>query len=357
MLGSIFRIRPYLVGLDIGSSYIKVLELTRGRKGLLLGKIGCVRLNPEYIVEKDIIDSREVAREIRSLFAEIKPSRREAAISVSGSKVMTRLFEVPFMPEQNIPSYIKENFASAFPFKLDDVYLDFAALRLNERGLAQVEISAAAAKREFVDEYVRVVELAGLKVRTVDLDALALYNAFQHSQGPDFDGQAIVVHTGHSRTLVIVADKAGPLTVQDFPLGGKGVIERIQLATGTGPIEAADMLEAPGLPTEQALGALETFIGELFEALEFTLGREGFRLTDPGTPVYLSGGLACLEPFRQAFQLRTPARILALNPFARIGVQKDKFDLGEIKERAPLFSVAFGLGLHEIKEVLARIRA
>jgi len=67
MLGSILRVRPYLVGLDIGSSYIKVLELTRERKGLLLGKIGCVRLNPECIVEKEIIDSREVAREIRSL--------------------------------------------------------------------------------------------------------------------------------------------------------------------------------------------------------------------------------------------------------------------------------------------------
>lgn len=357
MLAGMLGKHPFLIGLDIGSSYLKVLELARVRKGLFLSKIGCVRLNPECIVEKDIIDSREVSREIRSLFAEIKPSHKEAAISVSGSKVMTRLFEVPFMPEQDIPSYIKENFASAFPFKLDDVYLDFAALRLNERGLAQVEISAAVAKRELVDEYVRVVELAGLKVRTVDLDALALYNAFQHSQGPDFDRHAIVVHTGHSRTLVVVVDKEGPLSVQDFPLGGKGLIERIQLATGTGPNEAADMLEAPGPLAEQAQDALEAFLGELFEALEFTLGREGFRLTDPGTPLYLSGGLACLAYFREAFQRRTPARIFVLNPFAKVGIQKDKFDVGGLRERAPLFSVAFGLALHEAKEVFEKIRA
>lgn len=344
-----------MVGLDIGSSYIKLLELSRAGKGVALSKIGCVRLDPESIVEKDIVDSWGVSKEIKALFSDIKPSKKEVAIAVSGSSVMIRFFEIPFMPEKDIPSYIQENYSEAFPFKLDDVYLDFSTLKLGERGLAQLEIVATAAKRALVDEYVRVLEQAGLRPRLVDLDALALYNAFQFSHQADFETHAIVINAGHSRTIALVVNQDGPLVVQDIPLGGKGIIERIQLSTGLGVAEATDMLESPKPLGGSSLESIESFLEELFDSLNFTLGREGFLLTDPSIPVYLSGGLACLEAFHKSFQSRTPTSVRRMNPFSKLVIPKERFDIDELKQMAPLFGIPLGLALHEEKELLPRV--
>jgi type IV pilus assembly protein PilM len=354
-LGKFLGKNPYLVGLDIGSCYIKILELSRAENGVALSKIGCVHLSPESIVEKDIIDFWEVSKEIKALHAIIKPSKKELAIAVSGSSVLIHFFKIPFMPEKDIPAYILENYSGAFPFKLDEVYLDFSTLKLGERGLAQVEITAAAAKRSLVDEYVRVLEQAGLKPRLVDLDALALYNAFQFSHGTDFKTHAIVINAGHSRTITLVVNQDGPLIVQDIPLGAKGVIERIQLSTGLGVAEAIDMLKDQKPLSNLSLQAIESFLDKLFDSLTFTLGREGFLLTDPTVPVYLSGGLVCLEEFCESFQRRTPANVTKMNPFAKLIIPKGRFDIAELKQRAPLFSIALGLALHEEKELLPRV--
>lgn len=354
-LGRFLRKSPYLVGLDIGSSYIKVLELSRTKKGVALSKIGCVRLNPESIVEKDIVDFAEVAKEVKALYADIKPSKKEVAIAVSGSSVLIRFFEIPFMPENDIPAYIQENYAGSFPLKLDEVYLDFSTLKLGERGLAQIEIAAAAAKRPLVDEYVRVAEQAGLKPRVVDLDALALYNAFQFSHGTDFKNHAVIINTGYSRSIALVVNQDGPVIVQDIPLGAKGIIERIQLSSGLGVIEATEVLEGPKSSSNPSTQAIESFLDELFESLTFTLGREGFLLTDPTAPIYLSGGLACLGAFRESFQRRTPTKVFRINPFARLEIPKGGFDTSELKQTAPLFCIALGLALHEEKEILSRV--
>jgi len=168
-----------IVGLDVGSSSIKAVELKKGRNGIEVAHLGLEALAPDIVVDSMIVDSGTVSSAISKLFAENSIKTKNVATAVSGHSVIVKKISLPAMSDAELSDTIEKEAAQHIPFDLADVNLDYQILSEDE-GQPQMDVLLVAVKKDKILNYTNVLSMAGKTPAIVDIDALALQNCYEY---------------------------------------------------------------------------------------------------------------------------------------------------------------------------------
>lgn len=161
-----------LVGVDIGSSSIKVCQLKEGRRGSTLFRLGFLPLPPQTIVDGQIMDAGNVTEALARVFRDARIKQKEIALSVSGQSVIIRKITVPMMTAEELAEQIQWEAEQHIPFDIKDVQIDYQVLRRRPE-VSQMDLLLVAAKRDQINDYAQLARDAKLRPIVCDIDAPA----------------------------------------------------------------------------------------------------------------------------------------------------------------------------------------
>ena len=221
--------KPSIVGLDIGSSSVKAVELgLKGRdKGFELKKLGIAPLPPEAIVQGAFLSSSAIADSIREAIENGAITTKEVAIAVSGHSVIVKKVSLAAQSHEELEDTIQWEAEQYIPFDVNEVHLDFQILDTSE-GEGQMDVLLVAAKRDLVDDYVQVITEAGLIPSCIDVAAFAVENAYEMNYGGTSDESVALVNVGAQVVNINVTHQGVPAFTRDITTGGNQYTEEIE---------------------------------------------------------------------------------------------------------------------------------
>lgn len=356
--------KNHLVGLDIGSHSIKLAEIEDGKRGRVLKNFGVIGLPPEAIVEGAVKEMEIVSSAIKNLFKNLKIKNKNVAAAISGYSVIVKKIAVGKRAESELESTIHDEAEQYIPFDINDVNLDYDILTPEEEpaedassgetakeGSDQMEVMLVAAKKDIVEDYVGLLQLAGLNPAVLDVDAFAMQNAFEASV-ENGKGSYALVNVG-AEELGINAIKGNvSIFTRDSSYGGRQITEAIMSQLNVS-YEEAEKIKLRGSGEEKDKPVLEEiftsvvsgWVQEIKRAIDF------LATTYPDVSIekiLLSGGSCRIPGFRKYLEMETEIHVAELNPFANLIINERLFDPKYLGYMAPQASVAIGLALRSI---------
>jgi type IV pilus assembly protein PilM len=348
------RVKP-LIGIDIGSHAIKLVRFSFTGGAFQLLNLAMLPIPPDTVVDGVISDIPAVQSMLRRLITLEKITDNDAALALSGHSVIVKKVQMVRMSEEELGNAMPYEAEQHIPFDVYDVNTDFQILDTPEAGEGrggQMEVLLAAAKKGRVEELSLVAKGANLNPVVVDVDMLALINAFELNY-PDDIGKHVVslVHLGASIMTVLVVKDSLSVFQRDITLGGNQFTTGLQKALSISR-EDAEAMKLGGRPWHQAqtdvLTALRTVteevVTEIQRSFEFYLASAG---DEPIEKVYLSGGCSRLKGLSHVLASRLKLPVEPLNPFRRIDIAEKLFDVAYIHDIGPMAAVAAGLALRQ----------
>jgi type IV pilus assembly protein PilM len=231
---SMFSSQRQLLGLDIGSSSIKLVQIKEHRGRYTLQKFGVKELEPEVIVDGTVMDEGRVVSAIKELLAEHNVKLKQVAISISGHAVIVKKISLPPMPDEELDGQVKLSAEQYIPFDINEVNLDFHVLPPSENADEQDEMSIVlvAAKKDKVNELTELVKAAGLIPIVMDVDAFAVENMYGVTSPASQEDTTTLVNIGASVMNVNIVRGGVSLFTRDIPLGGNRYSEAVQREMG-----------------------------------------------------------------------------------------------------------------------------
>jgi type IV pilus assembly protein PilM len=341
-----------IVGLDIGSSSIKAVELKKSRNGVEVAHMAMEPLSSDIVVDSMIVDSGSVASAITKIFTESGIKSRAVATSVSGHSVIVKRIPMSTMSDQELAAVIQTEAAQHIPFDISDVSIDYQIL--NDNGGATMDVLLVAVKKDKILNYTNVLSLAGKAPAVVDIDAFALQNCYEYNYQPGPGATVALLNLGASVMNINIVKGATPLFTRDVSVGGHQYTDSLQkeLDLSFDDAESLKLGHKVGTVSEDAKMPILQQVTEII-VLEIQKTFDFFRATATGEHIeriYLAGGSSqvpgLIEALRQEFSL--PVEIL--NPFQRIepplGTGADLAD-----KNAGQMAVAVGLALRSFDEL------
>ena len=349
----VFRKAKSLVGLDIGSSAVKAVELKPAGKAYKVSAFGSEPVPPDSIVDGAIIDGGAVAEAIRRLFATLGVKTKDVAASLSGNAVIVKKITLPVMTESELAESIYWEAEQYIPFDIQDVNLDYQILdKHTEAGKGSMDVLLVAAKKEKIADYTGVIAQAGRSAVVVDVDAFALQNAYEVNYGIEPGAVVVLLNAGASATNINILNGDQSVFTRDISLGGNAYTEALQKELNL-PFDLADQLKrgiaADGVTFEDARPVLRAVSENVMLEIQKTF--DFFKATassDRIDHIMLSGGASRAEGFTEMLSERFEAPIEALDPFKRVGFDAKKFQVESAAGVAPTAAVAVGLALRRV---------
>jgi type IV pilus assembly protein PilM len=347
----VFRRTKSLVGLDIGSSAVKAIELKPAGKGYRVSAIGVEPLPPDSIVDGAIIDAAAVADAIRRLLKHKAFKYKDVAASLSGNSVIVKKITLPVMTEQELSESIQWEAEQYIPFDIQDVNLDYEILDpgTGPGGQGSMEVLLVAAKKDKIADYTSVVAHAGRTPVVVDVDAFALQNAYEVNYGYEATSVVALLNAGASAININILNGAQSVFTRDVSFGGNAFTGALQKELGL-PFEAAERVkrgfDADGVSYEDAQPVLRAMADNVLLEVEKT-----FDFYKAGAPseridrIMLSGGASRVEGFAELLQERLNTPVERFDPFRQVTLDAGKLGVDDVAELAPVSVVALGLAL------------
>ena len=346
-----FGKKNHLIGLDIGSRTIKVAEVVDTKTGSTLKTFNSIDIEPELIEEGSIKDPETVAEYIRELFKSSKLKEKNVAISIGGYSVIVKKINVQTMTEDELHETIHFEAEQYIPFDINDVNLDFQILGESEHNPNQMSVLLVAAKKEMVNEYINLVQMANLNTCIIDVDAFALQNIFEFNYTPE-DEHVALIDIGASKTSLNILKGNSSAFMRDVSLGSAQINEKIVSLVDCSLEEAesikfqqqSDIISLEDL--KQIVSSVVTdWCTEIKRALDF------FYSTYPEhqiTSFVLSGGGANIKEFRHILADETSAEVEVINPFKNFSADTSRFDASYLEKIAPQAAICMGLAIRKI---------
>jgi type IV pilus assembly protein PilM len=340
------------IGLDIGSSSVKVLELEQTKSGSYrLLHFGMTRLPPEAIVDGAVMNTAAVVDAIRELLQRHKIKSRDVVASISGHSVIIKRINLPVMTAEELDESIQWEAEQYIPFDVNDVNIDVQILDAAGDEAGQMEVLLVAARKELVNEYVSIIQEAGLVASIIDVDAFAVANAFELSYKQP-TGTVALINVGASTTNIIVLREGTTAFTRDISMGGRQVTEEIQRSLNISFEEAEamkigrDEADASAVVPEEIerviRGVAESIATEIHRSLDFylsTASGEGL------SRIFLSGGGALTPGLGPALSKVTQTPIETIDPFRAIEIDERTFNPRFLQDAASQAAVVVGLAL------------
>ncbi|MGA0163662.1 MAG: type IV pilus assembly protein PilM [Bdellovibrionota bacterium] len=348
-----------LLGLDIGSHSIKVMELKEIKGGQWkLVKFGLHRLPAEAIVDGAIMNSAAIVEGIRDLIARHKIKSRDVATSISGHSVIIKKITLPAMTEEELAETIQWEAEQYIPFSISDVNIDTQILGINEDS-AQMEVLLVAAKKDIIQEYAAVVSEAGLKPLIMDVDSFAIENAFDLAEAMSPDEAVALVNIGASLININILNQGVTAFTRDLNMGGNQFTEEIQKQLGVSYEEAealklggniAEALSTTEAIVPQEVGSILRSTSEAI-ALEIQRSIDFYLATASGvglSKIVLSGGSAKVPGLIEAIEGTMNVAVEMSDPFRMIQYNPKDFDPDYLNDLSPMSAVVAGLAVRRL---------
>ena len=341
-----------IVGLDIGSSSIKAVELKKSRGDIEVVHIGLEPLSPDIVVDSMIVDSGSVSSAITKIFNENNIKSKAVATSVSGHSVIVKRIPMASMDDSELAGSISTEAAQHIPFDIADVNVDYQILSDDTTG-PQMDVLLVAVKKDKILNYTNVLSLAGKTPAVVDIDAFALQNCYEYNYEPAPGATVALLNLGASVMNINIVKGATPLFTRDVSVGGNQYTDSLQkeLDLSFDDAELLKLGNKVGTVSEDAKMPILQQVTEII-VLEIQKTFDFFRATAAGEHIeriYLAGGSAKVPGLMEALRQEFSLPVEPLNPFQRItagsGVPTDLID-----RNAGQLAVAVGLALRSFEQ-------
>jgi type IV pilus assembly protein PilM len=344
----VFRKAKSLVGLDIGSSAVKAVELKAAGRGYRVAAYGSEPLPPDSIVDGAIIDGAAVADAVRRLFDARNIRTKDVAASLSGNAVIVKKITLPTMTGAELAESIYFEAEQYIPFDIQDVNLDYQVLESGDPTKGNMDVLLVAAKKEKIADYTGVIAQAGRNAVVVDVDAFALQNAYEANYGVEPGAVIVLLNAGASATNINIVTGDQSVFTRDVSMGGSAYTEALQRELGLS-IEAADQLkrgiQVDGVPFEDARPVLRAVTENVMLEIQKTFDfYKGTAASDRVDRIVVSGGASQSEGFIEMLAERFEAPVDLFDPFKRINFDSKKLGAAAA-DVAPTAAVAVGLAL------------
>jgi type IV pilus assembly protein PilM len=341
------------VGLDIGSSAVKAVELKPAGKGFKVAAFGTEPVPPDAIVDGAIIDGNAVTDAIKRLFENNAFKTKDVAASLSGNAVIVKKITLPVMTESELGESIYWEAEQYIPFDIQDVNLDYQILDPgtgpDSRG--SMEVLLVAAKKEKIGDYTGVIAQAGRSPVIVDVDAFALQNAYEMNYGLEGAHIVVLLNAGASAININIIQGDQSVFTRDISIGGNAYTEAVQKELDL-PFESAEQLKK-GIPVDGASfeeaqpvlrAVTENILLEIQKTFDFFKATAASEQIDR---IMLSGGASRVDGFRDMLHERIGAPVEEFDPFRAIAWDGKKVG-GDPTEHAATAAVAVGLALRKV---------
>ncbi len=349
----LFGKKDHLVGLDIGSRSLKAAEIEETKRGRNLKRFGITEIPSGAIEDGTINDPEAVAESIRQLLKAFNIKERNVAISIGGYSVIVKKIAVQTMDEQQLQDTIHFEAEQYIPFDISDVNLDFQILGENETNPNQMNVFLVAAKKEMVNDYVNLANMAGLTPCIVDVEAFALQNTFEINYDVTDDNVALI-DIGASKTSLNILKGSASVFMRDVSLGCSQINQKIVSLIDCSYEEAEQLKYGENtdrISAEDLKGIVSSVVAdwctEIRRALDF------FYSTYPDDQIkkiILSGGGANIEEFRELLAVEASAEVEGINPFKGVYVDDEHFEPSYMKKIAPQAAISMGLAMRRVDD-------
>jgi type IV pilus assembly protein PilM len=342
-----------VVGLDIGSSAVKAVELKATGNSYRVAAFGSQPVPPDSIVDGAIIDAGAVADAIRRLFEGNKAFKaKDVCASLSGNAVIVKKITLPVMTQAELDESIYWEAEQYIPFDVQDVNLDYQILDpgTGPESRGSMEVLLVAAKKDKIGDYTGVIAQAGRTAVVVDVDAFALQNAYETNYGLDPGQVVVLLNAGASAINVNIIHGDQSVFTRDVSIGGNAYTEALQKDLDL-PYEAAEQLKK-GIPVdgatfEEAKHVLRAITDNVLLEVQKTF--DFFKATassDHIDKIVVSGGASRVEGFYEMLAERFGTPVEEFDPFKTI--TWDQKIEADVAEAASTGAVAVGLALRRV---------
>jgi type IV pilus assembly protein PilM len=342
----LFAKKKDLIGIDIGSTSIKLIKLKGGKGSYELEHVGIAPLPPEAIVDNSLMGTSEVVDGLKSLFNGLGiKNLKDAASSVSGNSVIIRKIAVAAMSQEALEEEIQWEAEQYIPFDINDVNIDFQILEPDENDPSRMFVLLVASKKDIINDYQSVFAEAGMKLVLVDVDVFAVQSAFEMNYDLNPEDIYALINIGASMMNINVVKAGASLFTRDVQMGGGLYTEDIQKKMGVSSDEAEKLKvsansDSPPELLDSITRVNDTLSLEIRRSLDFYNSNA---LEGKITKVFLSGGGCKTLNLIKTVTERLNLPVEVLNPFERIKFDAKKFEKDFLAEIAPLMTVAVGL--------------
>jgi type IV pilus assembly protein PilM len=342
---------PPVLGVDISSSSVKIVELVEAGKGLYRVERYVIEPLPKDTVADGNIANIEAASEaMKRAWKNMNTRIKHVAMALPAAAVITKKVTLASgQREEDMEFQVQSEANQYIPFSLDEVNLDFHVLGPNPANEEEVEVLIAASRKEKIEDRVAVAQAAGLKTQVMDVESFAALTAFEMIKGAatgiqDEDVTAIV-DIGAQITRVTVMHKDQTVYTREQQLGGSQLTQDIARQFDM-PVEEAEIAKRTGgLPENYGADVLQPFneklVMEIQRALQFFFTSTQFNKVDH---ILLSGGSAMLDGLEEMIANRTQVHTLVANPFANMALSS-RIKPRQLTQDAPSLMVACGLAM------------
>lgn len=342
-----------MLGLDISSSAVKLLELSKSGEHYRVERYAVEPLPQNAVVENAITDVDQVGQVVGRVVKRSGSKTRSAAVAVSSSHVITKIITMPAgLREQELESQIEMEADHYIPYPLEEVNLDFEVLGPSEANANEDEVLIAACRKEIVDDYIAVIERPGLTPEIIDVDAFAMESAYsliaQQLPGGGMEKSVAILDFGATTTHMNVMHNNRSVYTRDHAFGGKQLTEEIQRRYGLSYEEAGLAKKVGGLPDNYQTDILQPFMEamcqETMRALQFFYSSTPFNSVDQ---ILLAGGCAQIPGIDEliANRINVPATIA--NPFSSMSLAS-RIKAQALATDASSLMVACGLAMRSV---------
>lgn len=338
----------HLVGLDVSTTSVKLVELQRQQGRLHLKSYGIEPLEPGWVVDKNIVNDEEVGDAIARLVRRCNISTKEAATAVSGSAVITKVIEMEAnLSDSDREAQIKLDAEQYIPYPLTEVNLDFEVLGPAKTDDKLVRVLLAASRSENVDQRVSTLSIGGLTTKVMDIESHAVERAFTLTLDnlPHEPQIVALVDIGHKQTTLYIAKDGEFIYNREQNFGGEQLTEAIQARYGMSYSQATDDKHTYNLPPDYhetvLLPFIENTVQQISRSLQFYFSSSEYNNVDH---IVLCGGTSTLPGLAEMIHERMGSMVSVANPFEGMSIG-NRIDSSALRKDAPSLMAACGLAL------------
>jgi type IV pilus assembly protein PilM len=341
-----------VIGLDIGCSSIKLVELKEDKSGFKLQNLAISPLPPEAIVDGALMDSVTIIDAIRDAIAASKTKTKDVVTSVSGHSVIVKKISLPFMTEAELEESIQWEAERYIPFDINDVNIDFQIFGSTPENPEVMDVVLVAAKKDIINDHVSVLMESGLNPVIIDIDSFALENMLAINYEINKEETFAVANVGASITNINIIKNNLSAFTRDIFKGGNQITEEIQRQLHVDHEEAENIkvgtkVDLTSQPIIQNVlkAAAESLALEIGNSIDFFQSTTTYEKI---AKLYLSGGGSKIKDFDIILQQQIGVPVEVVNPFKKIDYSGRNFDLEYLREIGPIMAVGVGLASRKV---------
>ncbi len=352
-LKDIFPKRSQVIGIDVGSSSLKLLDIKDSPRGPELIKFGQIAMPRGAIVNGELLEPGVLSDRLVELVSSCGCKRRPVVSCLSGNSVLVKKVNFNQMGEEELRELLQDEGAKYLPFEdISHVYLDFQVLKGSDVNPNQMEVLIVAAKKDVVDSYTQAFLKAGLEVVIMDVDSYAIETMYEENYDFDDDEVVALIDIGASATNINVLKGGISIFTRSFSLGGNIITEAIGRELGVA-FDEAELIKITGVSGETAereklrekiIIEAESIIQEIESSLDYLK----FQAREFVKQIVLSGGSATIADFDRVIADRLNMAASIVDPFRKIHVDPQKISPTIIAAAAPFAAVGVGLALRRL---------